>query len=108
MLAEFLKLFSKIHSVTHSVTKVIFCVLQFFSKLNLKSFHLNLKGRGWQRPFTTAIAPEAKQTHYVLLLSPGDSLTVDLSTKLSTFAFFTQSISVGLLYAMQVESHFPS
>lgn len=41
MLTEFLKTFSKIHSITHYVIKVIFHVLQFsFSELNLKCFSL--------------------------------------------------------------------
>lgn len=73
VLAKFPKPFFKIHSVTDSVIKVIFCVLQFsLSKSNLKSFYLSLKGMGVAKsPFTTVIAPGAKQRHHVFLPSPG-------------------------------------
>lgn len=72
VLAKFPKPFSKIHSVTHSIIKVIFRVLQFsLSKSNLKSFYLSLKCGGWQRVLSPLfIAPGAEQKHRVFLPSP--------------------------------------
>lgn len=51
MLSEFLKLLSKIHSVTHSVTQVTFYVLQFFVfvflRYKLKVFPLQPEENSW-------------------------------------------------------------